>query len=92
MSHIGDASASEESDSIKGQVSKSLLGTLDFELENKETHKLTRQYQRAFKQKLTDTGLGGAENNLKKNERKEKKTTSGRSEKAEMTSTGYCPP
>lgn len=54
-----DASALEESNSIKGQVSKSLLGTVPFESESKETHKPTEQCQRAFKQRLTDTGLGG---------------------------------
>lgn len=43
-----DASALEESNSIKEQVSKSFLGTVPFESESKETHKPNKQCQRAF--------------------------------------------
>jgi hypothetical protein len=44
-----------------GQVPKSSLGTLDFEFTCKETQKLVRQCQRTFKERLTDTALGGVE-------------------------------
>lgn len=57
----GNASASKESNSTKEQASKSPLGTRDFALEYEETHKPTRQCQRAFKERLTGTGLGGVE-------------------------------
>ena len=57
----GNASDSKESNSNKEQISKSPPGTMDFASQHEETHKPTKQCKRSFKQRLTETALGGVE-------------------------------